>query len=88
MSASSAPLTEEQLRQIAEDDAQELLGVGAEEAFAMIDRQDPRIRVTIAEIELNNIRWLLDRLNTLEVETEKDALSQSRRGTSKGSSTP
>lgn len=54
-------LSADQLRQVAEDDARRLLGVSAAEAYKMIDEEDPRVAGTIAEIELKNIRWLLER---------------------------
>ncbi len=53
-------LSRTQLLQVAEDDAQRLLGVSAEEAWQLIDKRDPKVLGTIAEIELKNLRWLLE----------------------------
>lgn len=51
--------TTEALKQMAERLAQTYLGVSAEEAYRMIDDENPTVFGTILEIELNNIRWLL-----------------------------
>ncbi|MCC7380269.1 MAG: hypothetical protein IT384_00455 [Deltaproteobacteria bacterium] len=52
-------LSRDQLMQVAEDDAQRMLGVSAEEAWRLIDNRDPKVVGTIAETELKGLRWLL-----------------------------